>query len=298
MLFDQAISKFLHYLKVMRDSSDHTIRAYNIDLVSFLQFIKTKHKSETTSLTSVDRKILQEFIAHLFESNVNKRSIARKLSSLRSFYKYLMRDKIIDVDPMEGIESPKQDRPIPHSLSYEQVERLFAEPNIETYLGLRDRTIMELFYSSGLRVSELAGILIGDLDFSQLILKVRGKGKKERIVPITQTVADWIKKYLHSSLRKKYANINTLFLGRLGTKITTRTIDRLFKKYLIASGLVEKISPHTIRHTIATHWLENGMNLKTIQHLLGHSSLTTTTIYTHVSMKLKQKVYEECHPRS
>ncbi len=206
---------------------------------------------------------------------------------------------------MEEIDSPKIERTIPISLTYGHIQKLFDSPDTQTYLGFRDRAIMELFYSSGLRVSELVGLNRQDFDAQNLLLKIRGKGKKERIVPITKNAADWITSYLEHPERQReledhlaQKDPHTIFLNRLGTRITTRSIDRMFEKYLKFSGLAADITPHTIRHTIATHWLENGMDLKTIQLLLGHSSLATTTIYTQVSTKLKQKTYQETHPRA
>jgi len=194
---------------------------------------------------------------------------------------------------------------LPVSLNYEQLTQLFDQPDTSTYLGYRDRTIMELFYSSGLRVSELAALNRQDFDYENLTVKLRGKGKKERIIPITKNAADWIKSYLDHSERHHDSDMHmaqvdphAIFLNKLGTRLTTRSVDRKFDHYLTQSGLAGKVTPHTIRHTIATHWLENGMDLKTIQVLLGHSSLATTTIYTQVSSKLKKKVYDETHPRA
>jgi integrase/recombinase XerC len=293
--YSDAVDKFLHYLKVIKDASEHTLRNYSIDLKSLYEF----KKSETMRVTSIDRKEIRTFIAYLSDSGISKRTIARRLSALRSFFKYCIREKYIDKSPLEDIELPKIERKIPVTISYEQVKTLFAQPDIEDFLGLRDRTMMELFYSSGLRLSELAGINHEDIDMSGLLIKIRGKGKKERIVPFTQNAAHWITQYIgHPDRHFVQKDEHAVFLNNKGERITTRSIDRLFQKYLKMSGLSQHITPHTIRHTIATNLLENGMDLKTIQLLLGHSSLATTTIYTHVSTKLKRQVYNDTHPRA
>jgi len=256
-------------------------------------------------LRSIDRKSIRLFIHWMKAEGTSKRSIVRRLSSLRSFFTYCLREGLLVKNPMDDIDSPKLEKTIPLSLTYEHVQTLFNQPDRSTYLGFRDRTIMELFYSSGLRVSELAGLNKADYDKDTLLLRVQGKGRKERIVPITKNASDWISSYLNSPLRhtndeehSEEIDREAIFLNKFGTRISTRSIDRLFVKYLRQSGLHEDITPHTIRHTIATHWLENGMDLKTIQLLLGHSSMATTTIYTHVSTKLKQEIVTKLHPRS
>jgi integrase/recombinase XerC len=216
-----------------------------------------------------------------------------------------MRQGSLDKNPIEELESPKLDKEIPLFLSYEEVQRLFEQPDISSYLSFRDRCIMELLYSSGLRVSELVGLNRSDFDRKNLVVKLRGKGKKERIVPITKNAAEWIVAYLEHAERHQdidghlgQVDNQAIFLNKLGTRLTPRSVDRKFDKYLTASGLAGKVTPHTIRHTIATHWLENGMDLKTIQVLLGHSSLATTTIYTHVTKNLKKSAYDKAHPRA
>lgn len=283
--------KFLDYLRVVRNASEHTIRNYGLDLNDFEGY------SKGISLDKVDKKTIRGYLANLNLKQVKKRTILRKLSSLRSFFKYLMKEQHLSFNPMDEIDSPKLEKSIPTSLSYSQVERLFEQPDIKSYLGFRDRCIMELFYSSGLRLSELIGLNRADFDSVNLTLRVRGKGKKERVIPITNNAAGWINNYLGAPERAiEEKDDQALFLNKWGKRLTVRSVDRGFKQYLLRSGLATKITPHTIRHTIATHWLENGMDLKTIQTLLGHSSLVTTTIYTQVSPKLKREVYEKTHP--
>lgn len=280
---------FLEYLKNIRNSSEHTLRNYRIDLEHFKEFLKE------IPFDKVQRHDLRAFLAWLTDQNKSKRTNARKLSALRSFYKFLLSRNLITTDPTEELDSPKLEKRIPVTISYAEVERLFAMPETDTLLGLRDRVIMELFYSSGLRLSELTGLKKEQIDFESGLIRVLGKGKKERLVPVTKGAIDWLKLYLAHPERTPSS---TLFLNRFGDPITPRSIDRHFQRYLLASGLSARITPHTIRHAIATHWLERGMDLKLIQELLGHECLATTTIYTHVSTTLKRKVYEEAHPRA
>lgn len=320
---------FLEHLKVIKNASEHTIRNYAIDLNALKNYLESevlklkaedipekvrydatydqrwKGKDDVIPLEIISKKTIRNFLAKLSTDHQNKRTIVRRLSSLRTFFKYAFSQKLINCNPVEDLETPKIDKKVPTSLSYEQVQNLFDQPDRNTLLGFRDRVIMELFYSSGLRVSELVALNRCDFDPKNFLIKLKGKGKKERIVPITKNAADWITAYLNHPERYRdmeghFAQVDSeaVFLNKLGTRLTLRSVDRKFDKYLTASGLANKVTPHTIRHTIATHWLENGMDLKTIQVLLGHSSLATTTIYTQVSTTLKKKVYDETHPRA
>lgn len=329
-MFIQACYRFLEHLKVVKNASEHTVRNYAIDLNALKNYLEKeylkgrkpgdlpdkihyglsydqrfKEKDHLLSLDQIDRRTIRGFLADLSAHQKNKRTIVRRLSSLRTFFRYAFTHKLIVANPMEEIETPKIEKRIPVSLSYEHVLQLFEQPDTDTYLGFRDRAIMELFYSSGLRVSELVSLNRTDFDARSLLVRLKGKGRKERIVPITKNAAKWITDYLEHPERLQEidghmaeVDRNAIFLNRHGTRLTTRSVDRNFDKYLTASGLAGKVTPHTIRHTIATHWLENGMDLKTIQVLLGHSSLSTTTIYTQVSTTLKKQVYDKAHPRA
>lgn len=327
-MFIETAYRFLEHLKVVKAASEHTVRNYAIDLNALKLFIestafsdkkpedlpeKIRHDAKYNErwkgndnlivLSEVDRNTIRKFIASLNDTNAHKRTIVRRLSSLKTFFKFALSLQLIRENPIEDIESPKLEKKIPLSVSFDQIKILFNQPDTDTYLGFRDRVIMELFYSSGLRVSELADLNREDVDLKNCTLKVRGKGKKERVVPITEHAAKWIREYLEHPERHldgsghfSQVDERAIFLNKLGTRITTRSIDRNFDKYLKGSGLAADITPHTIRHTIATHWLENGMDLKTIQTILGHSSLATTTIYTQVSPKVKQETYNKAHP--
>ncbi len=279
------IDQFLKYLEVVKNVSPHTLRAYTSDLTRFAMFVDI-------DLAKVTKKEVRSYLATL-----PKKTILRNLSALRSFYKYAIREKQVEQSPLEEIASPKREKKLPVSITYEQVVHLLNQPDLSNYLGFRDRVIMELFYSSGLRLSELTGLNRKDFDRTAMILNIFGKGKKQRQAPITDNAAQWLVKYLSHPERNEQDR-EAIFLNKWGTRLNPRSVDRNFAAYLRQSGLSERITPHTIRHTIATHWLEKGMDLKTIQLLLGHTSLATTTIYTHVSTKLKREVYDKTHPRA
>lgn len=312
MSFNNAKERFLNNLTVVKNASVHTIRNYAIDLACLQKFLLEEHpqqleqvKHTDLPLDTITRKTIRNFLAKQTALKQNKKTIVRRLSTLRSFFKYAYENKLIESNPTEILESPKLEKKIPAPLTYEQVSLLFELPNTKTYLGLRDRAILELFYSSGLRISELVALNRTDIDFVTLLIKLKGKGKKERIVPITRNAATWIKSYLENPERqldidghKAEVELDAVFLNKLGKRLSARSIDRHFEAYLKQSGLAGRATPHTLRHTIATHWLEKGMDLKSIQIMLGHSALATTTIYTKVSNTLKVKVYNESHPRA
>jgi integrase/recombinase XerC len=326
MNFSKAAIESLRYLRVVKHASEHTLRNYCLDLEAFKRFVEMRilgmEEKECSrkltvnasceagegakfSLEEVDKRAVRGYLAELAAHSAAKRSVARRLSSLRSLFRYLMKEQILSHNPFDEIQSLKLDKTIPPSLNYEQVERLFVQPDTTTYLGFRDRCMMELFYSSGLRISELIGLNRSDLDEKQRCVRVLGKGKKQRVIPMTRTAAKWIGEYLRHPERlvdgeahRAQVDMEAVFLNKWGKRLTVRSVDRKFEQYLLLSGLGGKITPHTIRHTIATHWLEKGMDLKTIQMMLGHSSLATTTIYTQVSSRLKREVYEKAHPRA
>ncbi|SYX08805.1 Tyrosine recombinase XerD,site-specific tyrosine recombinase XerC,Site-specific recombinase XerD,tyrosine recombinase XerC,Phage integrase family [Chlamydia poikilotherma] len=309
-----AFYAFLDYLKNIKTASPHTLRNYCIDLNNFKNFLERRNKlypSVPICLLAQERKVaelsfslftkdlIRLYILELMQENKSKRTIKRRLSTIKSFSQYCIKHRIILEDPTETIHGPRLPKELPSPITYEQVEILMAIPDLSKYTGFRDRCLLELFYSSGLRISEIVAINHWDIDFNSNLIRIQGKGKKERLVPITPHAAQWLQQYLNHPKRATIEqDAQAIFLNRFGKRLTTRSIDRKFQKYLLQSGLSANITPHTIRHTIATHWLENGMDLKTIQALLGHSSLETTTIYTHVSMKLKKQTHDESHPHS
>jgi len=317
-MFIKTVYEFIEYLRNVKDSSEHTIRNYTIDLNTLKHYLETQvikcspeniadkiyynrsysnrwnRNDNIITMKTITKSTIRGFLAHLEAQKTNNKTISRRLSSLRTFFKYSYINKIIANNPVEDIISPKVEKKLPFFLTYGQVQKLFDQPDISSnFLEFRDRCIMELFYSSGLRVSELTALNREDFDPKQLLLRLKVKGKKERIVPITKNASDWIQSYLDHPERDKdidrhRAEVDTeaIFLNKLGTRLTSRSVDRRFYKYLLSSGLAGKVTPNTIRHTIATHWLKNGIDLKIIQVLLGHRSLITTTIYTHISSRL------------
>lgn len=302
MDFLEGVSKFIEYLKIIKNVSEHTLRSYNMDLKFFYSELSRKQCS--LGMEEVKKHDIRDFLNTLYIKKEKVTTISRRLSTLRSFYKFALKNEWVTENPLLEIHSPKGEKKLPITLKYSQIENLFQQPDLTSYLGFRDRAIMELFYSSGLRLSELVSLDRGDLNFSQLMVKVKGKGKKQRVIPITQTAKKWSLEYLNHPLRgvdtkehKAEKDTEAVFLNKWGGRISPRSIDRNFNKYLLMSNLSSKVTPHKIRHTIATHWLENGMDLKTIQQLLGHEVLSTTTIYTHVSTKLKKEVYEKTFSR-
>jgi integrase/recombinase XerC len=308
MSFQKAKHQFLEFLRVIKNSSPHTLRNYALDLACFQKFLLFESELPPESdfdIADIDHKMIRHFLADQATHKQNKKTIVRRLSTLRSFFKYAFQHKLTPLNPTEILDTPKLEKKIPTPLTYDQIKVLFDVPDLKTYLGLRDRAILELFYSSGLRISELAALNKEDINFKQLLVKLKGKGKKERIVPITRNAADWIQTYLENPERDQKMDGHSaemdheaVFLNKLGKRLTTRSIDRQFEMYFKQSGLSGKATPHTLRHSIATHWLEKGMDLKTIQQILGHSALETTTIYTKVSNTLKIDVYNETHPRA
>lgn len=297
--FDCHIDSFLEYLKTNKRYSPHTLRNYRIDLKKFSE------KSSGLTLHQIDKKWARQFLFDLAKDHKAKTTLHRHLSSLKSFFKFLFEKKLISFNPLEQVSSPKLPKALPKAISWEEIQKFLALPDTSCYLGLRDKVIMELFYSSGLRLSELAALNRQDLDLDSRLIKVLGKGQKTRLVPITETAKKWLFLYLNDPRRhldgddhQKEKDSEAIFLNKWGSRLSMRSIDRFFKDYLKQSGLAAKITPHCLRHSIATHLLEQGMDLKSIQTLLGHTNLGTTTIYTQVSGTLKKDVYDKAHPRA
>ena len=285
MITKESIEGFLDYLRVVRQLSPHTFRNYEIDIRDFFIFAKGE----------ISRERVREFLAHLYGKGVSKKTVARRLSALRTFFKYLLRQGVLQENPMFEIKTPKLEKKLPSFLTGEQVVQFFKAPNLKTYLGVRDRCLMELLYATGIRVAELCAINRRDIDFKNRWIEVTGKGNKERRIPLTEVAIHWLKECLNHTKRVEQ-DPNAVFLNRSGTRITTRSVDRMFNAYKRCSHIAVHLTPHTLRHTLATHFLENGMDLKIIQEILGHTNLVTTTIYTQVSGKLKKEAYEKAHP--
>ena len=285
------IDKFIRYLEIEKNYSVHTILNYKLDLKDFQKFLGE------AAVEGVDYLALRKYLALLKEKNFTTRTVNRHLSALRSFFKFLAREGFIKTNPTLILSSPKLEKHLPSFMTEEEVSKLiesaFAK-NQSDERGLRDRAVLETFYSCGLRISELAGLNLEDMDFIGGIAKVRGKGKKERIVPVGDTAIGAIRKYLDK--RKKQSE--TLFLNKSGVRISTRGIRNIVVKYLKLAGIKPGVSAHTFRHSFATHLLNRGADLRTVQELLGHANLSTTQIYTHLTTERLKNVYDKSHPRA
>jgi integrase/recombinase XerC len=253
-------------------------------------------------LLSVEVNAVRAYLAFLNERQYSKSTIARKLATLRSFYKFLVKRNQISSNPAAAVRTPKQDKKLPRFLEYDQVKKLIETPPMDTWLGARDRAILETLYSTGMRVSEIVALNMDDIDFLGEVVHIRGKGKKERIAPIGSSALQVIQHYIEFRNKRAQSNSNfdskVLFVNKHGRRLSTRSVRRKMDKYLKIAGMDPAISPHTLRHSFATHMLNNGADLRSVQELLGHQSLSTTQIYTHLTTRKLKEVYENAHPRS
>lgn len=295
---------FMAYLRVQKNASTHTIISYKHDLAQFEQFYRLHYGDEVIEYRNITTPIIRHYLAELHAGKFERRSIARKIAALRSFCRYLCNWGYLEQNPFVGIKTPKLEKVLPKFLYPYEVEALLAAPDVNTSLGIRDRALLETLYATGIRVSELVGLNIDNLELDYGCLRVYGKGKKERIVVIGSIAIQSVHQYLNSSRLKllehnrgKPIN-NALFLNKLGTRLTDRSVRRIVDKYIEKVSLDKSISPHTLRHSFATHLLDNGADLRTVQELLGHVNLSTTQLYTHVTKEKLRSVYIKAHPRA
>ena len=286
------IDKFMNYLRVEKNSSPHTIINYKIDLKSFDLFVGDR------DVSAIDHLVLRRFLADMRAKNFSKRTIARKLACLRSFFKFLFREGYIKTNPISAISTPKLDKRLPVVLDENRVGKLVQCPPADTLAGLRDKAILETLYSTGIRVSELVGLDTDDVDFISGVAKVLGKGSKERIVPIGDPALNAIRRYNDKRDEWKPRDKDAVFLNKSGRRLTDRSVRRVVDKYIRLCGIAEHISPHSLRHSFATHLLDRGADLRSVQELLGHMNLSTTQIYTHVTMERLREAYDKAHPRA
>lgn len=284
------IDKFLRYLEVERNASAHTLRAYRKDLEEFAVFVHKKPDG-------VDLIDVRSFIAQQIKSGLSKTTASRRLATIRSFLKYLNREGYIKSNPAKLVSNPRTSKPLPRFLTVDDVFSLIEKPEGIGFVPLRDRAILELLYSSGTRVSEIAGLNLDDVNIRAGLLKVKGKGSKERILPLGSKAADALKSYIIERILLKKKN-SALFLSKRDTRLSERSIRRIVVKYARMIGINSSIGPHTIRHTFASHMLQAGADLRVIQELLGHASLSTTQKYTHLDITHLMDVYDKSHPRS
>lgn len=295
-----AVARFLQYLRVERNASPLTIKSYREDLEALSGFLSERHGTAVSpgEITTLD---LRGYVASITEQNYAKTTVARRLASMRSFFRFGQREGWTTANPAKPLRNPRKSRALPHFLSSSELERLLSAPPADKPMGLRDRAILEVLYSAGLRVSELVGLNDGDVDLKSGIVRVRGKGKKERLAPVGSYAIKALRLWLRVrrvSGKEPAGLLTPVFVNKSGRRLTTRSVGRLLEKHLAAAGLDRRTTPHTLRHSFATHLLDSGADIRSVQELLGHKSLVTTQIYTHLSTANLRAVYEKAHPRA
>lgn len=295
---EEALAEFLHHLAVEKNSSPHTVKSYREDLTQAMEFFRSRlPEGKPTHPSQITTRLLRGWLAWLHEQGYAKSTVARRVAAVRSWCRFLCRQGILSVNPAEGLRGPRQEKHLPHFLGAEEMPRLLETPT-DGPLAVRDRAILETLYSGGLRVSELTGLDLEDLDLDAATLLIRGKGRRERIAllgpPAVEAVKHWLD--VRPSLPKKATQ--AVFLNKNGGRLSTRSVGRLLEKYLALGGLDPRTSPHTLRHSFATHLLDAGADIRSVQELLGHRSLGTTQVYTHVTTHRLQDSYRKAHPRA
>ena len=300
----ELIEQFLEHLRYERNVSAHTLRNYSSDLEQFIQFLTADGERAAPAVSEIDHLTIREWMAALHSAHKSKRSIARKLATLRTFFQFLVREGVLEMNPAKLVSTPRLEKKLPKHLSVEDAVRFIESPDAETDLGKRDRAMLELMYATGVRVAELTTLNLGDVDFRNQLIRVTGKRRKQRIVPFGDPAGEALQKYL--KVRDKFLfnapvskrDEEALFLNYQGTRITTRSVGRMVDKYIRLCAGMHNISPHALRHSFATHLLDSGADLRDIQELLGHARLSTTQVYTHVSMEKLIEVYDKAHPKA
>lgn len=298
MEFDTMLNEFLNYIVKQKNYSLNTSKNYNLDIAEFKSYLE---KMETNYL-EVDYNFIKGYLNYLYNKKLSRNSISRRLSSLRSFYKFLFNLNLINSNPFKYVSMPKKEKKLPKYLGVEELEILFNTPNTSSSLGQRDKLILEVLYATGIRVSELVNIKLEDIDFERKEIRILGKGNKERISEFGDFCLDAIELFINDGrgklLDKHHKTCEYLIINERGNKITTRGIEKIIDNIIKQASLKKKVTPHMIRHSFATHLLNEGCDILTVKELLGHESLETTQIYTHVSNERLREVYLKCHPRS
>lgn len=293
------LKHFLHYLAVERGLARNTLEAYERDLTSFLEYMSDKQG--ITALDQVDRVHIVNYLMFLRESGRASSTVARTMTSIRSFFKFLVREQILAADPSIYMDTPKTDKKLPKVMNLEEVERLLDAPQVKEPAGIRDKAMLELLYASGIRVSELVSLNVGDLNLGMGFVRCIGKGSKERIIPLGRIALDWLDRYIQTArpkLLKGRLSEQALFVNRNGGRMTRQGFWKIIKQYGKEANIDKDITPHMLRHSFATHLLENGADLRAVQEMLGHSDISTTQIYTHVTKLRMKDVYNRTHPRA
>lgn len=291
------LEDYLHYLVVERGLSRNTISSYRQDLTAFTQYLTVNRLDD---FKQVDHYVVINYLASLQKQKKAKNTVVHVVSTLRHFFRYLSGEGLVEKDPMLQVDTPKSGQYLPQVLTQNEVEKLLAVPDTSKPLGLRDRAILEVMYATGLRVSELINLTLDELHLDMKLIQPVGKGNKERIIPIGEVAIDWLNQYL-TMVRPKLLKLKTsqfVFLNAHGNQLTRQGIWKNLKAHVVKAGITKNVTPHTLRHSFATHILENGADLRVVQELLGHSDISTTQIYTHVSQKRLTEVYRRYHPRA
>ena len=296
----EALAEFLRHLALEKNASAFTVKSYREDLSQALEFFQEKlgHKAEPQQLTS---RLLRAYLVWLHDQGYAKTTMARRIAAVRSWCRFLCQRGILSANPAEGLRGPRQEKKLPNYLAEDAMARLLETPGTESPLAVRDRAILETLYSAGLRVSELTGLDVDDVDMDSGLATVRGKGKKERLALLGTKALGALKNWLRvreATLSAKGKAASAVFLNKNGTRLTTRSVGRLLEKYLAMAGLDASASPHSVRHSFATHLLDRGADIRSVQELLGHKSLANTQIYTHVTTQRMQESYQKAHPRA
>lgn len=306
-MLEDAIKAFAFHLEMERNLSPHTCRGYISDLRDFLNFMEGQQlggiSQEKKGLGDFDQLHLRMYLANLYKRKLQKTSIARKIAAMNTFFRYLIREGVIMVNPLAGVSAPRKDLLMPRHLSVDEVFDLLGDRFTDDLKGMRDRAVLEIFYSTGIRLSELTALNGEDVDFEQALIRVRGKGRKERIVPVGMPALKTLKDYLGKRVSLGESGSpaerkGPLITGRNNERINPRTVERIVDKYMRMSGNQKKISPHALRHSFATHLLDAGADLRSIQEMLGHESLSTTQHYTSVSVGRLMDIYDKSHPKA
>ncbi len=298
---NQALAGFLRHLSLEKNSSELTVKSYREDLTQAINFLRGHTTIATLTPKQVTTRHVRAFIAWLSQQGYARATIARRIASFRSLYRYLQRQQKVDRDPTDGLKGPKLDQNLPHFLSQDDIDKLLNAPVGDSLMAMRDRAILETLYSAGLRVSELVALDQENVENGDGTAVVKGKGKKERIALLGPPALKAVSDYLSARSKEKSAKIKTnpaIFLNKNGTRLTTRSVGRLLEKYIKIAGMDSRTTPHTLRHTFATHLLDAGADIRGVQELLGHSSLGTTQIYTHVTTTRLKDSYQKAHPRA
>lgn len=290
-----SFSQYINYLKAERNASPYTIRNYRTDLVDFFHFIKMQNLE---SLHEVDKHVLRAYLLQLMQRGIVKASISRKLSAIRSFYRYLQREGLVNPESILEISSPKIDKYLPEFLTLNEIKKLLGSPDLTNPSGQRDRAILELLYASGLRVSELVKLDLGQINLNTREIRVWGKGSKERVVLMGIPAATTLNDYINQGRLEFLANDKeqAIFINRYGKRLIERRVQKILEYHAKKAGINKKVHPHMLRHTFATHLLDGGADLRVVQELLGHASLSSTQVYTHVSKSQARNIYRSAHP--